>query len=460
MKMKKILAVLAALVLLLSTAACSAKESNQGDSQTTGQAEQTTKAEAESVSAEDYGFFSMNPYDETLKLNDRQKTILKYFDDSFIEIGFTDTLARNPKKLRGMKVYMFVSIQKILESTDESFTIVGTESFGNGDVPENLATDYNHAVVIKGPQPDERFMVGDIMMFYGVFEDIEAYTIDSVSYQLPTIQVYDTNSITYEGDYPFIDELDDIAKMIFGDDVVTRDAKEGIDYEIDELHGYDPFKIIELSSSDSEIAFEMDPYGEKIIKRGSTKKDCVSVLPAADFEHFYFYTQNLSSGTGKIEYMTKDFKPVWSVAVEAVENEYESFDPVVFDYNCETFMYMLGSDLHIVDVSSGEEKVSPVYVGERIKLAIGGDGCAILCGKGSKDNFIKVDPDGKILWKASVPFEVESCDSIQVQTDSSAIIGFRDRNYTAYVTAFEPDGSFSEPSCVVYGSSDYYMSGD
>lgn len=45
--MKKILAVLAALVLLLSTAACSAKESNQGDSQTTGQAEQTTKAEAD-----------------------------------------------------------------------------------------------------------------------------------------------------------------------------------------------------------------------------------------------------------------------------------------------------------------------------------------------------------------------------------------------------------------------------
>ena len=152
--MKKILAVLAALVLLFSTAACSAKESNQGDSQTTGQAEQTTKAEAESVSAEDYGFFSMNPYDETLKLDDRQKTILKYFDDNFIEIGFTDTLARNPKLLRGMKVSMYVSIQKILESTDESFTIVGTESFGNGDVPENLATDYNHAVVIKGPQPD------------------------------------------------------------------------------------------------------------------------------------------------------------------------------------------------------------------------------------------------------------------------------------------------------------------
>ena len=450
--MKKILAVLAALVLLLSTAACSAKESNQGDSQTTGQAEQTTKAEAESVSVEDYGFFSMNPYDETMRLDNRQKTILKYFDNNYIDIGFTDTLARNPKQLRGMKVSMYVSIQKILESTDQSFTIVGTESFGNGDESENLTTNYNHAVVIKGPQPDERFMVGDIMMFYGVFEDIEAYTIDSVSYQLPTIQVYDTNSITYEGDYPFMDELDDIAKMIFGDDVVTRDAKEGIDYEIDELHGYDPFKIIELGSSVSEIAFEMDPYGAKIIKRGSTKKDYVSVLPAADFEHFYFYTQNLTAGTGKIEYMTEDFKPVWSVAVEAAENEYESFDPVVFDYNCETFMYMSGSDLHIVDVSNGEEKVSPVYVGERIKLAIDGDGCAILCGKGNKDNFIKVDSDGKILWKASVPFEVESCNSIQIQTNSSAIIGFSDRNHTVYVTAFEPDGSFSEPSCVVYGT--------
>lgn len=108
--MKKILAVLAALVLLLSTAACSVKESNQGDSQTTAQTEQTTKAEAESVSAEDYGFFSMNPYDETLKLDNRQKTILKYFDDNFIEIGFTDTLARYYKKksVGGIKCKCYV----------------------------------------------------------------------------------------------------------------------------------------------------------------------------------------------------------------------------------------------------------------------------------------------------------------------------------------------------------------
>ena len=83
------------------------------------------------------------------------------------------------------------------------------------------------------------------------------------------------------------------------------------------------------------------------------------------------------------------------------------------------------------------------------------DGCAILVGTGENDNIIKVDTSGKILWRASVPLSVSYCNSIQIQSDGSAIIALTDESGSIYSVKVETDGTFNEP-ILIYYSEVYY----
>lgn len=439
--MKKSIAIFMAFMLMFLLVACSGDKTTQDDKQSS----ETTQAQADSVNVKEYGFNSMDAYDESLKLTDDQRTALSFYNDNYIQVNQADSLIRSPKYLRGMKMTFELYVQKILESDDNTYTIVGEiiETFSEQYQP----TDYNKSIVIKGSQTDQRFMVDDIILCDGIYKDIESYTVDGISYQFPTIEVVDFDLLFGEGD---LDEsLDKAAKAIFSNDVTTREPKEGIDFEVDDIHGYSYFRLVEFPSGKQEDSFEIYSEEHRVVKKGSTYNNYVTLKPAADFKNYYFFTENLSSNTGKIELVSSDFEPVWSKEITDTTNFY-------IDYNRKTVMYLQGSDLYIVNAKDGKDAVEAVYVGERNNLVMTNDGCAILVGTGENDNIIKVDTSGKILWRASVPLSVSYCNSIQIQSDGSAIIALTDESGSIYSVKVETDGTFNDPILVYYYSEMYY----
>jgi hypothetical protein len=69
--------------------------------------------------------------------------------------------------------------------------------------------------------------------------------------------------------------------------------------------------------------------------------------------------------------------------------------------------------MYMIDTKTGEDKCPPTMVGEKISLDIVSDG-VILIGPGNKDNVMKTDYEGKIIWKSSIDFEVKACDLFQI----------------------------------------------
>ena len=67
-------------------------------------------------------------------------------------------------------------------------------------------------------------------------------------------------------------------------------------------------------------------------------------------------------------------------------------------------------------MKTGEDKIEPVIVGEKLRASAISDG-VILIGTGNKDNIMKVDFEGNVVWKTSVDLEVSYCDIIQVVDD-------------------------------------------
>ena len=57
--------------------------------------------------------------------------------------------------------------------------------------------------------------------------------------------------------------------------------------------------------------------------------------------------------------------------------------------------------------------MAPVLVGEKVSVNIMEDGI-VLIGTGNKDNVMKTDRRGNVIWKASADMEVTSCNRLQI----------------------------------------------
>lgn len=130
---------------------------------------------------------------------------------------------------------------------------------------------------------------------------------------------------------------------------------------------------------------------------------------SADFQHYIvtIFDQNL--GITYMEYYDRDFEKIWSREFKGIEN-------VAFDYTENDIYLVINNDFYVIDVKTGEDKIEPVIVGEKIKVSAVSDGI-ILIGTGNKDNIMKIDYEGNVIWKTSIDLEVAYCDMIQVVND-------------------------------------------
>lgn len=390
-------------------------------------------------------FGNYNSDDENF--DETQKNLIEYFNNNYMHFSVKDA-QKYPQMYKGAKVCTYVRVVKVLNSTDEEYEVVAADLSQDGwkayyDSVEQIPN--GNIICIKGKQLNERLMGGEKIYVYGTYINTENREIDGKSYMISNVTAdfiqgyhYDSTDRYELLDPKFsFDVIKNIAEYIFGKDIkVSKDTAEYAD-EGQEINYYNVilddqsnlnFKSFDMYDDQGMIVYDNDDNNLDI---NTTKKLFIS----ADFQHYIVTTYDKNTNHVYIDYFDRDRKKLWSR-----EFDYKSTKAYVspMDYNNDTLACVVDNDLHIIDLNTGEDKVSPIIVGEKIKVLMINDGI-ILIGDNSKDTIMKVDYYGNIMFKKDITFEgqLKNIDYSQIQliNDKLSIYlnaNFESAPYTAY----------------------------
>lgn len=334
----------------------------------------------------------------------------------------------------------------MLKSTDDEYVAIlqMINTFTDYEYLNIYPSPEENLLVIKGKQNDRRLIEGDIIRVRGRYKDVEEVNVDSNSIIVPSIDVFSSNPAASNFEEPeeiyTFEEVERVAKILFGNNIKMsspdygelmekygRSALYSRHYEInlDEVTNKN-FSSFEIYTNtplilDGTYDFFGDQYKEFNI--------------APDFNHFIiiFYDYNIKKAY--LEYYDKEYNKIWS-------KEFNDVDSLSYDASISDFYLIANNDLYIFDTSTGEEKVNPTFVGQKIKVNMVEDGC-LLIGTSSKDNVMKVSKDGEIIWKTSLNLDIVGCNSIQF-IDGNIVIDVEERveeNYNDGIAVLDANGN-------------------
>ena len=363
-----------------------------------------------------------------LNLTSEQKRVINYFDNDYFQINSYDNLIRYPKVFRNTQISFSGLITNVIDADDDIFecAILVNAAYDNEYGLHNAYESIGY-IIIKGKQMDARIIKGDYIRCFGRYVDVENYLVDGINEQIPVVSVnrYQKGSSHPEyGFYPdnpySLYEINEIAKSIFGD-VKISVPDNNYDWSIKDTTFYEwagEFYIITPDNQSNSLfkQFEMFTCYPMLLSAQSTANRKYKLDVAADFMHYYtsLYDNNLN--LLYLEYYDRNYKKLW-------ERIFYNVDTVPYDYTAEAIYLVADNDLYIISTKNGEDKITPVFVGQKVKVNVTNDGI-ILIGLGNKDNIMKVDFEGKIIWKASADINIyqiddngESC-SMQIINDN------------------------------------------
>ena len=111
--------------------------------------------------------------------------------------------------------------------------------------------------------------------------------------------------------------------------------------------------------------------------------------------------------------------------------EFKNSLDAVFDYTSDCFYVIADSNLYVLDVSTGENAVSPKYVGSRCGILKVEDGLILISDKNT-DTVSKTDMSGSIIWSTSLSGDISDSYAKAQTLASGYLVSFE--NYTALVT--------------------------
>ncbi|HBM99238.1 MAG TPA: hypothetical protein DD413_07400 [Ruminococcus sp.] len=353
---------------------------------------------------------------QDLNLTDEQLQVLKYFDNDYFFVDDYDVLQRYPKIFRHSQISFVGNVIKVLKSDDENYTCLVWMNGSPYKTP-----DGSRYVVITGKQPDNgRIIEGDYFQYYGRYTDVNAYTIDGKENYYPTVSINHTVEYGFElgsaGPRFDLNYIKSVAKTVLGDNVKIKEPVCDEDFKLDEYHS--PQYFFYLVTPDNQTnanfsRFEFSRMNGFIRDANISSNTERQFLISADFQHYIVEVYERDLGLMYLEYYDRDFKKLWS-------REFENVDNAVLDYTANTIYLVADNDLYLINTKNGEDTISPAFVGEKIKINVLNDGI-ILIGTGKKDNIMKVDFQGNILWKTTADIEVTECLEIQI-VDGNIIV--------------------------------------
>jgi len=424
--MKKTIAiVLALLILAVGLSACGRGNSETPDatdslqsssttntSNTTEDTPNPTEKNQSGVNIDDsiISWANMKIDNPDLNLTEEQKAVVKYFDKDYFWVGdYYENLQKYPKAFRNAQISFLGQVKKIISADDDSYEcLINTNGWGEP-----------HYLIIKGKQGDARIIEGDAFQCYGRYIDVMAYEIDGKSYQLPVVSINFTVPILFGWGMEVemniahrydLKEITMVSKAIFGNDIKISDSPTG--WELPDSFEWpdwnDPHYFITLDnqSNSNFQKFMIAAIYPNIVSLKSTYEVKHSLSVSADFNHYIISIFDTNINRLYLEYYDRDFKKIWG-------REFDNVESVPYDYTADKIYLVAGNDLYIIDTKTGEDVCSPILVGEKVHVSIMQDG-VVLVGKGKRDNIMKTDLEGKIIWKVSTDLFVDDCLMMQI----------------------------------------------
>ncbi|MFR1796635.1 MAG: hypothetical protein ACLSWR_08900 [Ruthenibacterium sp.] len=350
-----------------------------------------------------------------LQLSDEQLQVLQYFDNDYFSVGEYENLQRYPQIYRNAQISFHGIITKILQMDDETYECL---FWMNGYPDETTGAfnpdfvDTNKLLVIRGKQPQNaRVTVGDWIECNGRYLDVESFTIDGESAYYPVVSVNYTVPFGFTGVETRFDlsTIKSVAQAVFGEDIKIKEPVCGEDFELDALHPAQYFFYLVTPDNQSNSNFSQFEFSRMngSIRDAKSTSDVERIFNvAADFEHYIVSVYDRNLHLMYLEYYDRDFQKLWS-------REFENVDSIPYDYTSQEIALVADNDLYIIDTQTGQDKMAPVLVGEKVSVNIMEDGI-VLIGTGNKDNVMKTDRQGNVIWKASADMEVTSCNRLQI----------------------------------------------
>jgi len=366
-----------------------------------------------------------------LSLTPKQKKVINYFDNDYFQINLYENLVRYPKVFRNTQISFSGLITNIINASDEIFecAILVNAAYDNVYGLHNAYESIGH-IIIKGKQMDARIVKGDYIKCFGRYIDVENYLVNGANEQIPVVSINRYQRGASNPEYGFIpdnpyslNEINEIAKSIFGDVKISVPDND-YDWSIKDTTFYEwagEFYIITPDNQSNSLfrQFEMFTYYPMLISAQSTASRKYKLDVAADFMHYYASLYDSSLSLMYLEYYDRGYNKLWG-------REFHNVETIPYDYTADEIYLVADNDLYIINTKNGEDKISPVFVGQKVNVNVTHNG-VILIGVGNKDNIMKTDLDGKILWKTSADINVYQDDdnhngcSIQIIDDNIVV---------------------------------------
>lgn len=338
-------------------------------------------------------------------LTKEQKMIIQYFDDDYLEVEEFEFLKRYPNIFTGVQVRVFGTVEKILGMDDTTYQFACTDYEGG------------YSMVVSASLSDTRFIEGDSLSIYGRYIGERQYDIDGETWILPTVEAYPKTHIyemgvMYDFNLYSLDYIKTIATAIFGNDIEVRKPVIGDEgfpegYNAEALNWHYVVELEDQSNAkftkylfSREAGFIRDMKSSENVSR--------SIEFSADFTHFFLFTYDISLETLTLEYYDNALNKVW-------KREFSETTNAQYDYTKNNIYLIANNELYIIDITTGEDTYSPLYVGERFDLRKTKDGI-LMISRNKSDAIMKADLEGNMIWKTNFPADISSS-SIQFVGD-------------------------------------------
>lgn len=392
-----------------------------------------------------------------------QREILKYFDNDYFTYDGMEA-QKYPEIFKNSKITVNAVVVKVLKSTDEEYEALAVQGGGTGfdySTQKPTAFDYGlsgtsieklkqeNLMLIKGKQLPERLLKGDIITIYGRYNNIETKEIDGKSYTIPSINIINVMQLGKNGQeikdvYRFgLSTIKNVAEYIFGKDIKINEPTVKDDYKNSVEKTFNPFYKITLDNQSNANFKVFNMYKNDGVIEYNTKANDLSdniqkrIFVSADFQHYIVSTYDEDLKYVYIDYFDKSFSKLWGREFKYNSNKEYSISPM--DYTNNLMAVVIDNDLYLIDLKTGKDIIEPVIVGEKNRITMLEDGI-LLIGTDCKDTIMKVDYEGKTLFKQNISSDMKLITASEIQCVNDSIViclwGDIDNEFTGYAKKY------------------------